>query len=339
MSFGYSVGNFIAGYNLTYDLIKILSDSRRASMEYQEAVVELSDMEQAFLKAGHLVSSKALSKYINYGIACIVLSSVDIIENFHERSRKYQRELSQGKGGIVRTWRHFGWTPVKKEELRTLKNQLQERLISVNTLMTIASYRFNMPASVAQYEDNSSDIGSDDITQNSLPHARSMKSRNDSSTSSETTIVDTTDFGLKSRSKSPRFFEQSDMIITSEFALQNSESMHQIKSAVASTGRPPAQQLPASSVYLPADLETEHQKLYISDVELNAISATSNGMGDIDTVYPVVASERKLPLPLTTRQEDPRGLIEEMLLKTEQGLRAKIPVETAAVAAAEEKAA
>jgi hypothetical protein len=108
-------------------------------MEYQEAVVELSDMEQAFLKAGHLVSSKALSKYINYGIACIVLSSVDIIENFHERSRKYQRELSPGKGGIVRTWRHFGWTPVKKEELRTLKNQLQERLISVNTLMTIAS--------------------------------------------------------------------------------------------------------------------------------------------------------------------------------------------------------
>ncbi|KAK8031993.1 hypothetical protein PG990_001727 [Apiospora arundinis] len=141
MSFGYSVGDFVTGYNITYQLVRILADSRGASIEYQEAMTELRAMEQVFLQAGSLVSSKVLSRDIINGIACIVLSAVDIIDSFYERSKEYQHQLGErqakmGKAttGFESSWCKIGWALFKKEELRALKAQLHERLASVNNL-------------------------------------------------------------------------------------------------------------------------------------------------------------------------------------------------------------
>ncbi|KAK8003928.1 hypothetical protein PG989_003647 [Apiospora arundinis] len=148
MSFGYSVGDFVTGYNITYQLVRILADSRGASIEYQEARTELRAMEQVFLQAGSLVSSKVLSRDIINGIACIVLSAVDIIDSFYERSKEYQHQLGErqakmGKAttGFESSWCKIGWALFKKEELRALKAQLHERLTSVNVLIGMASWQ------------------------------------------------------------------------------------------------------------------------------------------------------------------------------------------------------
>jgi hypothetical protein len=45
MSFGYGIGDFIAGANLSYRLIRALSESQGASMEYQEAIAEISSLQ------------------------------------------------------------------------------------------------------------------------------------------------------------------------------------------------------------------------------------------------------------------------------------------------------
>ncbi|KAK8001728.1 hypothetical protein PG991_013950 [Apiospora marii] len=146
MSFGYSIGDFVAGYNVTYRLVRILAESRGASIEYQEAMVELGAMEQVFLEAGNLVNSKLHSRDIKNGIACIVLSTVDIIDSFYERSRQYQQRLGERRSKRARSvaslessWCKVGWTLFKKEELRALKTQLHERLTSVHVLLGMAS--------------------------------------------------------------------------------------------------------------------------------------------------------------------------------------------------------
>ncbi|KAK6833477.1 hypothetical protein PG987_008171 [Apiospora arundinis] len=149
MSFGYSVGDFVTGYNITYQLVRILADSRGASIEYQEAMTELRAMEQVFLQAGSLVSSKVLSRDIINGIACIVLSAVEIIDSFYERSKEYQHQLGKTAASLESSWCKIGWTLFKKEELRALKAQLHERLASVNFLIGMASYRSNLPPEIA----------------------------------------------------------------------------------------------------------------------------------------------------------------------------------------------
>ena len=52
MSFGYSVGDFIAGANLTYRLIRAFSETQGASHEYEEAIGELASLQQTFLQIG-----------------------------------------------------------------------------------------------------------------------------------------------------------------------------------------------------------------------------------------------------------------------------------------------
>ncbi|KAI1376902.1 hypothetical protein F4677DRAFT_445220 [Hypoxylon crocopeplum] len=162
MSFGYSVGDFLGGANLTYRLIRTLSDSRGACAEYQEAVTELRLMEDAFIQAGNLVRSNMFTRDVINGVACIVLSSAEIIEKFFDRTQDLQRRLGHGRNHIESSWSKVGWQFFGKDELRTLKKQLHERLTSINTLIATASYRIEMPPAVTQYEDKSIEDGMND---------------------------------------------------------------------------------------------------------------------------------------------------------------------------------
>ncbi|TLS26623.1 hypothetical protein PpBr36_05285 [Pyricularia pennisetigena] len=50
MSFGYSVGDLIAGANMTHKLVRLMSGTSGASVEYQEAMAELCAMQDAFIQ-------------------------------------------------------------------------------------------------------------------------------------------------------------------------------------------------------------------------------------------------------------------------------------------------
>ncbi|CAJ2505113.1 Uu.00g125070.m01.CDS01 [Anthostomella pinea] len=159
MSFGYSVGDFLGGANLTYRLIRALSDSRGASAEYQEAVTELRATEQAFMQAGNLARSNMFTQDVMNGIACIVLSSVEIIESFFEHTRALQSRLGQGRRSINSSWSKIGWQLFGRDELLVLKRQLHERLTSVNTLIAAASYQINTPSNTGADGHESDQIG------------------------------------------------------------------------------------------------------------------------------------------------------------------------------------
>ncbi|CAH0016426.1 unnamed protein product [Clonostachys rhizophaga] len=93
MSFGYSVGDFIAGANITYRLIRILADSSGASEEYQEAMLELSAMQQAFLQVSQMTQNPVIPQATVNSASHIVMSAMDIISHFLDRSRRYQKKL------------------------------------------------------------------------------------------------------------------------------------------------------------------------------------------------------------------------------------------------------
>jgi hypothetical protein len=133
MSFGYGVGDFIAGANLTYRLIRALSASQGASIEYQEAMFELRAIQQVFLQVSQMRASSILSQATINAASHIIISSLEIIGRFLDKSQKYQRRLSGGD-----SWCKIGWALFKKDELKGLRDSLHVKLSAVNLLLSSA---------------------------------------------------------------------------------------------------------------------------------------------------------------------------------------------------------
>lgn len=142
MSFGFSVGDFIAGAELAYKLIRALSETQGATMEYQEAIQELGCIQQTFLHVGHMRASNLFSQATLNAIACMVHSSKEIMARFLEKTEKYRRSLS-GTGGTssraADSWRKIGWSLYKKQELVDLKTSLRTRLMAISVLVSTAN--------------------------------------------------------------------------------------------------------------------------------------------------------------------------------------------------------
>ncbi|KAF5602442.1 ABC transporter transmembrane domain protein [Fusarium subglutinans] len=153
MSFGYSVGDVIAGANLTYRLIRIMADTEGGSDEYVEAMSELAAMQQAFLQISEIRNHKMLPPATVNAASHIVLSSMDTIAKFLERTKQYQRRLEDPRiSSFQSSWHKIGWTLYKSHELRTLRDALHSRLTSVQVLLSAASYCTPLPANVARYQ-------------------------------------------------------------------------------------------------------------------------------------------------------------------------------------------
>ena len=153
MSFGYSVGDVITGANLTYQVIRIMADSKGASREYVEAMSELSAMQQAFLQISHLKSHKLLPAATVNAASHIVMSSMDTIAAFLERSKHYRALLDDPKAPTFQSsWCKVGWTLYKAQELRALRDTLHGKLTSVQLLLSSASQSVNNPLVISDTE-------------------------------------------------------------------------------------------------------------------------------------------------------------------------------------------
>ena len=126
--------------SLTYKLIRVLSDSCGASDEYQEAMLELSAMQQAFLQVNQMCNSPIIPQATINSASHIVMSAMDIISEFLERSKTYQRKLGQPNATETgSSWCKVGWALFKKEELVQLRDSLHARLSSVSILLSAAA--------------------------------------------------------------------------------------------------------------------------------------------------------------------------------------------------------
>jgi hypothetical protein len=140
MSFGYSFGDFVAGANLSYRLIRALSETRGASLEYQEAINELASMQHTFLQVGQMRPSSTLSWATINAASYIVLSSVNLIAEFLEKTKKYREHFcGSGSGNAVSDgWRKMGWVLFKSDELKVLRDSLYVKMANIALLLSTA---------------------------------------------------------------------------------------------------------------------------------------------------------------------------------------------------------
>ena len=140
MSFGYSVGDFIAGANLTYRLISALSETQGASIEYQAAIHELGSIQQTFFQVGQMKASNILRQDTINAVSHIVISSLELIGSFLERTKKYRQRFcsNSGSGLVTDSWRKVGWALFKREELESLRKSLHRKLTAIGVLLSTA---------------------------------------------------------------------------------------------------------------------------------------------------------------------------------------------------------
>ncbi|KAI8629915.1 hypothetical protein F5Y19DRAFT_474858 [Xylariaceae sp. FL1651] len=154
MSFGFGVGDFIAGANLAHKLIRVMTETRGASIEYQEALAELCGIQQVFIQITQLSRNEILPKATLNSLAQIIMPSMGIIADFLDRTKHYQTKLSGGSG-LSSSW--LGWALFRKDELKLLRDTLHSRLSAINTLLAAANHlpaqRFPaLPDSLARFE-------------------------------------------------------------------------------------------------------------------------------------------------------------------------------------------
>lgn len=142
MSFGYSLGDFITGANLSYRLLEALSSSRGPTQEYQEAVIEIGAIYQTFLQVGRMTSNPTLNHATINAASFIVLSSMSIMDEFLAKTQGYRERLCGRTTGnsLSDNWQKMGWVLFKKEELRALKEALHIKLSSISVLLATAQW-------------------------------------------------------------------------------------------------------------------------------------------------------------------------------------------------------
>ncbi|CEO59698.1 Putative Kinetoplast-associated protein kap [Penicillium brasilianum] len=159
MSFGFSVGDFLAGANLAYRLIRALSESRGSNMEYQEVIQELGCIQHTFLHVELISSRKVFSQATINAIAHILGSSMEVMERFLQQTEKYRKSLSRngGRSLAADSWRKIGWSLFQKEELISLRSTLQTRLTAVNILVSAANSQnyYITPQAVGKFQTSS----------------------------------------------------------------------------------------------------------------------------------------------------------------------------------------
>lgn len=146
MSFGFSVGDLIGAANLTYRLIKALHGSQDAGQEYRDAIEELGAVQQALIRVSSLGSNKNFPRATFESASCIIMGSMDIIQQFLDRTKKYDRSLggislplSSGRSGFSQSWRKMGWTLFKADDMKKLREALHARLSALSVLLAAAN--------------------------------------------------------------------------------------------------------------------------------------------------------------------------------------------------------
>ncbi|KAI9744758.1 MAG: hypothetical protein M1818_001683 [Claussenomyces sp. TS43310] len=141
MSFGFSIGDFLAGAKLIADLTRVLSASKGASMEYQQLLMDLRCVEETLVQIDQMRLASQLHPSAINALCWIVNSTTSSIADFMLRTRKYQQSLStKGSGNKAKDlWRKIGWSMYKPAEIKSLQQRLQLDLGSINCLLSLAA--------------------------------------------------------------------------------------------------------------------------------------------------------------------------------------------------------
>jgi DNA repair exonuclease SbcCD ATPase subunit len=136
MSFGFSIGDFIAIGKLVKDISSSLQDVGGAKSEYQELLRELECLKQALQHLNKLHNAGPSSPNLD-SIKYAALSCRRPLEQFLEKIRKYDKSLCvSGTGGLFKgAVDKVRWGLGQKEEVRKLQSYLNVHVGTINILL------------------------------------------------------------------------------------------------------------------------------------------------------------------------------------------------------------
>lgn len=126
MSFGFSVGDFLAGATLAYTLGKALSDSQGSVHEYKELIAELNVVNKVLIHVEQLRATNQLAQSTVNALLFAVNGSNEAIESFLHRQQAYIESFRDGgSGNIVKdVYRKGKWATVVPEHVIILPAKL-----------------------------------------------------------------------------------------------------------------------------------------------------------------------------------------------------------------------
>jgi hypothetical protein len=119
-----------------------LSGTKGACHEYQEALVELGSLQQTFLQVGRMTSNPTLPPATINAASHIVLSSIGLIGDFLEKTKKYREAWGERRtqNAVSSSWQKMGWVLFKKDELKELRDCLHVKLSNISLLLTMPTW-------------------------------------------------------------------------------------------------------------------------------------------------------------------------------------------------------
>lgn len=111
MSFGFSVGDFLAGASLAYKLSQSLSSATGSQREYKDLIAELHVVHKVLLQVEDLRVSDELAQATLNSLLFIANSATEAMEAFIHDIEPYRTSLNgSGSGNAVRDfWMKGKW--------------------------------------------------------------------------------------------------------------------------------------------------------------------------------------------------------------------------------------
>ncbi|KAH7130699.1 hypothetical protein B0J11DRAFT_548958 [Dendryphion nanum] len=136
MSFGFSVGDFVAVGKLIADIITCLQESGGAKTDYQELMRELTALDHALRSLDRMKPSNTSSTALD-SIKFSALSCRHLLETFLRKIQKYDRTLGVwakpglGKSAVDKVrWNFDG-----RNEIQALQNYLNQHVNTIHILL------------------------------------------------------------------------------------------------------------------------------------------------------------------------------------------------------------
>ncbi|KAI1477688.1 hypothetical protein F4774DRAFT_388230 [Daldinia eschscholtzii] len=142
MSFGFSVGDILAGAQLAYTLSKSLSEAKGASNEYQELIAQLNVVHKVLIHVDELRAANQLAQATVNALLFTINTTNEAIETFLTQYETYEESLRRGgSGNIVKdVYKKGRWATQMPDKVRDLKGTLSIMLAAVNCLVSLACY-------------------------------------------------------------------------------------------------------------------------------------------------------------------------------------------------------
>jgi hypothetical protein len=138
MSFGISVGDFLAAATLIRDIAVCVKDSGGSASEYQELIDELHGLLLVLDKIEHLEGSARQAEAIA-SIKVAALNCNFVLQDFRRKLEPYGESLDRGKtrGWAKDSTRKVRWELTMKTEVQNLRAYLLAHTSSLNMRLSI----------------------------------------------------------------------------------------------------------------------------------------------------------------------------------------------------------